>query len=69
MNLGPVTIIEKLNKTTSKNFDYDFMLASFDVIVNFPICGQFGTIGMPDFGCTICKIYIFMKSSRLSYKI
>ena len=64
MNLGPVTTIDKLNKTTSKNFDYNFMLASFDVIFNFPIYGQFGTSGMPDFGRTICKIYIFMKSSR-----
>ena len=44
MKHGPVTKLDKRNKTTSKNFDDDAMSENFDVIVNFPIYGQFGAI-------------------------
>ena len=47
MKLGPVTKLGKRNKKTSKNDD-DFMSANCDVIVIFPIYGQFGAIRKPD---------------------
>ena len=37
MKLGPVTKLDKRNKTTSKSFDDDVMSANCDVIVIFPI--------------------------------
>ena len=48
MKHGPVTKLDKRNKTTSKNFDYDAMSANLNVIVIFPIYGQFGEIRKPD---------------------
>ena len=39
MKLGPVTKLDKRNKTTSKSFDDDVMSANCDVIVIFPIYG------------------------------
>ena len=44
MKLGPVTKLEKRNKTTSKKFDGDFMPENCDIIFIFPIYGQFGAI-------------------------
>ena len=44
MKLGPVTKLDKKNKTTSKIFDNDDMLANGDFIVIFTIYGQFGAI-------------------------
>ena len=48
MKLGPVTKLDKRNKTASKKFDDDVMLVKCDVIVIFPIYGQFGAIRKPD---------------------
>ena len=50
MKLGPVTKIDKRNKTTSKKFDDDVMSENWDVIVIFPILGYFGAIRKPDSG-------------------
>ena len=44
MRFGPVTKLDKRNKTTSKNLDDDIMSAIFDVIVILLISGQFGAI-------------------------
>ena len=44
MKLGLGTKIDKRNKTTLKKFDDDVMTANSDVIVIFPILGQFGAI-------------------------
>ena len=68
MKLEPVTKLDKLNKTTSKNFDDDAMLTNCDVIVIFLIFGQFGAIQKPDSGRIVCKTYIFIKSNLLSCK-
>ena len=68
MKLGPVTKIDKRNKTTSKKFDDDVMSENCDVIVIFPIYGQFGAIRKPDSGRIVCKTYIFINSNLLSYK-
>ena len=35
MKLGPVTKLDKKNKTTSKNFDDDAMSENYDIIVSF----------------------------------
>ena len=51
MKLGPVTKLDKRNKTTSKKFDDDVMSENCDVIVIFPIYGQFGAIWKLDSGC------------------
>ena len=68
MKLGPVTKIDKRNKTTLKKFDDDVMSANCDVIVIFPIYGQFGEIRKPDSERIVCKTYFFIKSNFLSYK-
>ena len=44
------------------------MSANCDVIVIFPIYGQFGAITKPDYGRIVCKTYIFTNSNLLSYK-
>ena len=66
MKLGIVTKLDKKNKITSKMFDDDIIAANSDVIVIFPIYGQFGAIWKPDYGCVVCKIYIFIDSNSLS---
>ena len=68
MKLGPVTKLDKRNKTTSKKFDDDIMSANCDVIVISPINGQFGAIRKPDFGRIVCKTYNFINSNFLFYK-
>ena len=67
MKLGMVTKTDKKNKTLSKNDD-DVMSANCDVIVIFPIFGQFGAIRKPDSERIVCKTYIFINSNLLSYK-
>ena len=66
---GPVTKLEKRNKTTSKKIDDYVMSANFDVIVIFSIYGQFEAIRKTDLRYTVCKTYIFISSDLLSYKI
>ena len=68
MKLGPITKLHKRNKTASKNFDDDLMSGNFDVIVIFPIYGQFGAIWKPDSGWIVCKTYVLINSNLLSYK-
>ena len=68
MKLGPVTKLDKKNKTTPKNFDDDAISKSCDVIAIFPTFGQFGAIRKPDSGRIVCKTYIFINSNFLSYK-
>ena len=50
MKLGPVTKLDKRNKTPTKKFDDNVMSANCDVIVIFPIFGQLGAIRKPDSG-------------------
>ena len=47
MNLGPVTKLDKRNKTASKKFDDDVMSENCDVIVIFRSFGQFGAVRRP----------------------
>ena len=68
MKLGPVTKLDKRNKTTSKKYEDDVMSANCDVIVIFPIYGQFGAIRKPDSGRIVCKTYIFINSNLLFYR-
>ena len=68
MKLGQVTKLDKRNKATSNKFDNSVRSANCDVIVILSIYGQFGAIQKPDSGRTVCKTYIFIKSSLLSYK-
>ena len=68
MKLGPVTKLDKRNKTTSKKFDVDFMSENCDIIVIFRIFGQFGAVRRPDSGHRVCKSYVFSNSNLLSYK-
>ena len=68
MKLGPITKPDKRNKITSKkNFD-DVMSENCDVIVIFPIYGQFGAIRKPDSGGIVYKKYYFINSNLLSSK-
>ena len=68
MKLGPVTKIDKRNKTTTKIFDHYVMSENCDVIVIFSIYGQFGAIWKPDYGYLMCKTYISINSNLLSYQ-
>ena len=68
MKLGPVTKLDKRNKTTSKKFDDHVMSENCDVIAIFPIYGQLGAIRKLDSGRIVCKIYVFINSNLLSYK-
>ena len=68
IKLKLVTKLHKTNKTTSKKFDYDVMSVNCDIIVVFPIYGQFGAIRKPDSGPIACKTYIFINSNLLPYK-
>ena len=65
MKLGPVTKLDKKNKIMSKKFNDD---VNCDVIVIFPIFGQFGAIRKPDSERIVCKAYNFISSNLLSYK-
>ena len=68
MKPGPVTKVDKRNKTTSKKCDDGVMLENVDVNVIFRIFGQFGAIRRPDFGHRVFKNYVFSNSNLLSYK-
>ena len=68
MKLGPVTKLDKRNKTTSKQFDFDVMSENCDVILIFHNFGQFGGFRRPDSGHRVCKSYFFSNSNLLSYK-
>ena len=70
MKLEPETKPDKRNKikATSKKLDDDVMSENCDVIAIFPICSQFGAIWKPDSGRIVCKNYIFINSTLLSYK-
>ena len=67
MKLVPVTKLDKRNKTTPK-IDDDVLSANYEVIVIFPIYGQFGAVRKPDSGRIACKTYIFINSNLLSNK-
>ena len=73
MKLGPVTKLDKRNKTTSKKkkkkkIDDGVMTKSCDIIAIFPVYSQFGAIWKPDSGWIVCKIYILIDNKLLSYK-
>ena len=68
MKHGPVTKLDRRNKTTSKKFDVYIMSENCDVIVIFQIFGQFGAVRRPDSGKVFCKSYVFSNSNLLSYR-
>ena len=63
MELGPATVIDR-----RKKFDDDFLSTNCDVIVFFPIYGQFAAIRKLDSRRMVYKTYIFLSSNLLSYK-
>ena len=68
MKLGPVTKLEKRNKTSLKKVDVDVMSKNYDVIVIFRIFGQFGAVPRPDSRHRVCKCYVFSNINLLTYK-
>ena len=68
MKIGPVTRLDKRNKTTSKKIDIEVMSENCDVIVIVRIFGQFGAVRRPDSGDRFCKSYVLSNSNLLSYK-
>ena len=60
MKLGPLTKLDKRNKTASKIFDNDVMSINCKVIVIFRIFGQFGAVRKPDSEHKICKSYFLL---------
>ena len=59
--------IDQMLLSLGSEFDDDIISANFDVIVIFPIYGQFGTIPKPDSGRILCKTYSFIDNNLLSY--
>ena len=55
MKLGPVTKLDKRNKTTSKKIDNDVMSENCDVMAIFPIYGQSGAFQKLDYGGMVYK--------------
>ena len=57
MKLGPVTKLDKRDKTPKKKKkkDDDVMSETCDVIVIFQMYGQFRAIRKPDSGRLVCK--------------
>ena len=68
MKLGSATKLDKRNKIMSKKINCDVMSENLEVIVIFPIYGQFEAIRKPDSGRIICKTYVFIINNLLSYK-
>ena len=68
MKIGPITKLDKRNKTTQKKIEFDVMTKNCDVIVIFWIFGQFGAVRRLDSGHSVCKSYVFSNSNLLSYK-
>ena len=67
MKLGPVTKLDKRNKKTLEKFEDDVKSANCDVIVIFPIYGQFGAIWKPNSRHIVYKTYFSINSNLLSY--
>ena len=70
MKFRPVTKLDKRSKPTSKNLTMTSceVKSNCEVIVIFLVYGIFGEIRKPDFGRIVCKTYIFINNSLLSYK-
>ena len=68
IKLGLVPKLDKKNTSTSKRFDDDVMPANYDVIVFFPIYGQFAAIRKPDSRHRAYKTYIFISSNLVSFR-
>ena len=65
IKLGPVTKLDKRNKTTSKIFEDDVTSKDCDVIVIFGIFDQFGAVRRPDSGHKVCKSYFSINSNLM----
>ena len=63
IKFGPVTRLDKRNKTKSKKFDDGVMSENCGAIAIVPIYGQFGAIRKPDSGRIVCKTYISINSN------
>ena len=59
MKFGPVTKIDKRNIKTLKKIDDKVMSVNCDVIINFQIYGQLGTIRNPSLNITFSLIVTF----------
>ena len=65
MKLGPVTKPDTRNKTMLETFEDDLTLENCDVIVDFPIYGQFEAIWKPDSRHIVYKTYVLINGNLL----
>ena len=65
MKLGPVSKLDKRNKTMAKLFDDDVMSKIMTPLSCFWIFGQFGAIPRSDSRHRNCKRYVFSNSNLL----
>ena len=63
MKLGPVTKLDKINKTASKKFGDHIVSENCNIIAIFSIYGQFEAIRKPDSGRIVSKTCIFINSN------
>ena len=67
MKVGPLAEFTRETNQRQK-IDDNVMSANCDVIVIFPIYGQFGAIRKPYSRFIVCKTYILINSNLLYYK-
>ena len=56
--LDKLTKIDRRNKTMARKLDDDVISDNCDIIVIFPIYGQFGAIWKPDSGRIFCNLLV-----------
>ena len=64
MKLGPVTKLDKKNRTTSKKNDNNVISQNCDVMAIFPVYGKFGAIWKPHSGPIVRKPYLTKTENR-----
>ena len=69
INIGPVTNLDKKNTKMSKKFDDEVMSVNCDVIVTFPIYGQFGAIRKQDSGRMVLQLTLYFMLQKLKTEV
>ena len=73
MKLGPIIKLDKKSTESQKNNNNnndndDVMSANCDLIIFFPVYGQFAAIWKPHSGRMVYKTYIFKNNNLFPYK-
>ena len=69
INIGPVTKLDKKNTKMSKKIDDEVMSVNCDVIVIYPIYGQFGAIRKQDSGRMVLQLTYYFILQKLKTEV